>query len=974
MLHRFFTTSLISIVGACLPFVQTARAATPDAADSQESATIIVDDPALRGEKLILNQTQLRRLKGGENHFYTVTPTAGTCLRLHIEQRRIDVEIEIRDRTGKLLKHIDRPSGSSGREIVTLVASESGDLIIKVFAWQSFAPLGDYQIGYREIASSDHEIERSRAEDLTSHGERLRSKSDRASKRQALDKFAAALEIWQMLGERYEQTVICYGLGWTHFDLSNYAEAALWFQRGAIQMIELGDEYGAALNFAGLGRAQYSLGDHDFARHNLRRSVEVLRRLKQDVSLAGALFGLGTSDYLLEDDVAAAQNLTGALRLRETLGDVRGQGLTLITLANVEIRHKNYETAMHLLARSLALCRSINNLVCQTEALATKGWAQLALNQFGEAQQTFEQALTLNRKLDNRLGEAKILHGLSAAQTESGDLDLARINIDAALDLIEALRGETINLRQRTLFLATVQDFYEHRIDLLMRMHARVSDQGFDRSALETAERSRSRGLLDLLERRGFVRADPLARELLSESQKLENDSTFALLEYNWAARDDRAQTELARLAALVQNASAQFLEVDFNLARRLKIISETSAQTFLSAAEVQNLLDDNTMLLEYALTEKHAYLWVITKNKIISHRLGYSEKVRRAALAFYRCVSSPPNGTAKGDSCGKAGSDLSEILLRPIADELKRKRLIVVAQDALQMVPFAALSDPRDRNAFLLESHEIITLPSASVLARIRRQKTARRNSKIAIFADPVFSANDNRFNRSNAAVNKFVDSPPTTKKRAFQSTEKTNALGLRRLFASRFEAERVAALFAPGAASTKLDFAASREAVLQTDWREFAVLHFATHAVINNDEPESSAIALAMIMESGQPANGWLRSSDVLSLDLNVELTVLSACRSESGKNLKGEGLMNLTRVFFAAGARRVITSRWALEDKATAELMARFYRRLDKNRLQNASAALRATQLEMRQDPRWRLPFYWATFTIHGDWQPD
>src|SRR5258708_14149345 len=134
-----------------------------------------------------------------------------------------------------------------------------------------------------------------------------------------------------------------------------------------------------------------------------------------------------------------------------------------------------------------------------------------------------------------------------------------------------------------------------------------------------------------------------------------------------------------------------------------------------------------------------------------------------------------------------------------------------------------------------------------------------------------------------------------------------------------------------------------------------EYQIIHFATHALIDSKHPELFGIFLSLVDENGHLQNGFLQAHELYSLKLPSELVVLSACDTALGKEIKGEGLIGLTRGFMYAGARRVVSSLWKVDSKATAELMTRFYRELLLNNL-SPPAALRAAQVSMSQIPRW------------------
>lgn len=162
-----------------------------------------------------------------------------------------------------------------------------------------------------------------------------------------------------------------------------------------------------------------------------------------------------------------------------------------------------------------------------------------------------------------------------------------------------------------------------------------------------------------------------------------------------------------------------------------------------------------------------------------------------------------------------------------------------------------------------------------------------------------------------------------------------------------------------------------ATREAVLNGDLSQYEVVHFATHGLINDRSPRLSGLALSQVTSEGVPIDGFLDLSDILGLDLGADLVVLSGCRTASGREIRGEGLVGLTHGFMYAGTRRVMASLWQVQDRATAELMTEFYRALW---VEGASpaAALRAAQLALMRERRWRAPYYWAGFVLQGEWR--
>jgi CHAT domain-containing protein len=162
---------------------------------------------------------------------------------------------------------------------------------------------------------------------------------------------------------------------------------------------------------------------------------------------------------------------------------------------------------------------------------------------------------------------------------------------------------------------------------------------------------------------------------------------------------------------------------------------------------------------------------------------------------------------------------------------------------------------------------------------------------------------------------------------------------------------------------------FEASHHTLMSPELRRYRIIHFATHGVLDNVTPELSGIVLSLVDEQGAAQDGVLRLHDIYNLKLPAELVVLSACDTGLGKDIRGEGLVGLTRGFMYAGVPRVVATMWKVDDYATYLLMKSFYQHMFKEKLSPA-AALRQAQVEMMNQPRWSEPFYWAAFMLHGE----
>jgi CHAT domain-containing protein len=189
--------------------------------------------------------------------------------------------------------------------------------------------------------------------------------------------------------------------------------------------------------------------------------------------------------------------------------------------------------------------------------------------------------------------------------------------------------------------------------------------------------------------------------------------------------------------------------------------------------------------------------------------------------------------------------------------------------------------------------------------------------------------------------------------------------------LFFAEREINNLREIATPAATFAATGFAANREQLFAIDLSQYAILHFATHGLLDPKRPEHSGILLSTVDDQGNPQKGFIGLQDVYSLRAPVDLVVLSACRTGLGKEIRGEGLVGLTRGFMYAGATTVVASLWKVDDEATSELMKRFYSEMLQNR-KTPDEALRIAQNSIRQSPGWSAPHFWAGFTLQGEYQ--
>ncbi|MGH9937740.1 MAG: CHAT domain-containing protein, partial [Blastocatellia bacterium] len=396
-----------------------------------------------------------------------------------------------------------------------------------------------------------------------------------------------------------------------------------------------------------------------------------------------------------------------------------------------------------------------------------------------------------------------------------------------------------------------------------------------------------------------------------------------------------------------------------------------------LKLGEIQRMLDRDTLLLEYALGEDRSFLWAVTPSSLRVYTLPSRSEIKALTQRAYQRLTKS-NQREYTVSAERAMAELSRMVLGAVAAELEGKRLVIVSDGALQYVPFGALPAPAaggraaNKRRPLIADHEVVNLPSASVLATMRRELNNRQKAtrSVAVFSDPVFQPDDPRVERAKLGREKTNRDESHPKSILVRSAGETGVMSFERLIHTRREAEDIIAQVPEGQGFKALDFAANRATVMNAALDQYRIVHFATHSLLNSRHPELSGIVLSLVDEQGRAQEGFLRAHEIYNLKLNADLVVLSACSTALGKEVRGEGLAGLTRGFMYAGAPRVVASLWNVRDEATAVLMKRFYRNLLTGK-SSPAAALRQAQVSMWQEPRWRSPYYWAGFVLQGEW---
>ena len=509
------------------------------------------------------------------------------------------------------------------------------------------------------------------------------------------------------------------------------------------------------------------------------------------------------------------------------------------------------------------------------------------------------------------------------------------------------------------------------RVDILMSLHGQDEDAGHNEAAMSANDWRMARSLAEVIEESRVDLGRDSSPQLSARRRELvERISAKAGYLENLAKRT-RQDSVARRAERELDLALAEFNSLEAEIREQDPRIEELKRPARITLAETQQLLDKESVLLHYFLGETRSFLWLVTPASLQSFELPARAELEALARTVYEELSHLTFGMpCPGQDALLA---LSGALIGDVKNQIANKRLVVVADGALAYLNFSALPDPNaeaplpgDCHPPLLNSHEVVYLPSATILAVQRKTDAFRptvRNA-IVVFADPVYDTDDSRL--VDVHIAKTTHAATTA-----QPVHDFAASLPERLIETSREASTIAAIASDWQTEIYLGFSANKKMFSAKAAGDYRVLHLATHGILDSQRPSMSSLLLSQFSVDGRPQDGHLRLQDIYNLRLKSDLVVLSGCETALGRKLRGEGFIGLTRGFLYAGARTVISSLWRVEDKATAEFMKHFYLSLMRNGTAPAEA-LRYAQLKMANNQRWRKPYYWAAFVLQADWR--
>ncbi len=726
-------------------------------------------------------------------------------------------------------------------------------------------------------------------------------------------------------------------------------------------------------------------GDLDSAQHLLRQADDIFRGVQtaeaQDwrprnlINLSNVAMARGDFAGAVE---YARQSVDQWKRL-----DARGTpyALALCSLGGALAKQQKNSDAKEVYRQALEVLQpSASRSFDAADVHLALGEIALEEGQVAEAEAEFEQALEIRQELTpDATQTAEILHSLAVVRLRRGERSQALALNLRALDTLERQSNRLGGGPDaKPGFLEQFRFYYADAV-------ATLADSQRGAEAFAVLERSRARGLLDLLAERDLEssRDLPVAIDQKRRKIDLDYDAAQAALASAVSSPDkSSAESILASLNQLRREREAIALEIRKSSPRYANLLYP---QPFgLEAA--RKSLDPRTLLLSYSVGKDRSYLFVVEPEATSGSGLHVfplpsGDRQLRSDVEAFRNLRELDLRRSNAEQLVGRGRSLYEALLGPASSLIaKYDRLLILPEGPLYTIPWAALvrEVKNGQPHYLVEWKPIHTAVSATVYAELEtpRRQNDIASVEVAAFGDPKYPT----LNEKKAAVKRSENDEITSVDplaNEFSELDDPQLRSVARggfrfapLPASRKEVEEIASLYAPKSVAFLGSDATEERA--KSIGKEVPIIHFATHAVINERFPLDSALVFTIPEhpKEGQD-NGLLQAWEIFeSMRIDADLVTLSACDSGLGKEMGGEGLIGLTRAFQYAGARSVLASLWRVEDKATAELMRRFYTYLKSGMTKDE--ALRHAQIDLIHSKDYSNPRDWAAFQLNGDWK--
>jgi CHAT domain-containing protein/tetratricopeptide (TPR) repeat protein len=765
----------------------------------------------------------------------------------------------------------------------------------------------------------------------------------------AIEYFQRSLVLRKALGDKVNMAVSLANLGSVYGSQGNHRLASEYYQKALVEFELVGHNVGLGAVLNSIGNTYFFQGNYGLALANYEKALKYFQAAGHKAGEAIALNNMGNVRQRQGDYGSALDYYQKSLKVKEALGNKAGIGASLNNIGkNYRLRGR-YDLAFEYFQSSLAQFEVIGDARGEALTLGEIGLLHYSKGDYAKALEFAERAAVIAAKMDLRevLWEARTTSG--RAYRLLNQPVQARRSFEEAIATVESWRTQVAGGEQEQ------QRFFEDKVSPYQLMVELLVEQNHAGEALAFAERSKGRVLLDVLRSSRVNITKAMTAQEQEQEARLKNELVALNTQVTRESANPRPdQARLADLRERLQKARLDFEGFQTSLyAAHPELKARRGEAQPIGPEEARELIPDaKSALLEFVVAEEKTYLFTLTKSQrsqaadLKVYVLAIKQKELSERVERFRQQLARRDLEFKQSAIG-----LYDVLLRPALEQLRNKTTLVIVPDsALWDLPFQVLQPATDR--YLIEDYALSYAPSLTVL---REMSTFRKRKAEDNATSPTLLAMGNP-----ALATETVDS--------LKLVHRDEKLGP--LPQAELEVKILRKLY--GATRSKVYTGAeASEKRIKVEAGNFGVVHLATHGILNDASPMYSHVVLAQ--SDGASEDGLLEAWEIMKLNLNADLVVLSACESGRGRVGAGEGVIGLTWALFVAGSPTSVVSQWKVESTSTSRLMVEFHRNLQPKtqgpRLSKAKALQKAA-LKMLRTPNFRHPFYWGGFILVGD----
>ena len=768
-----------------------------------------------------------------------------------------------------------------------------------------------------------------------------------------------ALRIARTLNHRKEQGRCLISLGIYYYKINNYSEALDTSEEALKAFENTNSEQDESICLTLIGNIYQHLGNADKALEYYNKALAIDQKLKDDYYISYDFNNIGTSYrtkglayYLQRDHLKAQDNYYKALdffkkslEITEKLKDTYTQVEVLNNIGTIYSDLERYSEALKYFHLGYDKAEEISNFEVMGMTLTNIGYVHYNLENFEEAAKYNERAINIAIQIEGGqiLWEAYL--EIAKAYEKQNKINDAIINYKLSIETTEKIRSRIILEELKSRFLGTDKriEAYQRLIHLFVSQSQSGPDNKYYKEAFSYLERAKARAFLDSIELSQVDVSQGIDAELLNREKELMNDITQI---YSKLLAAELSPEEKSSLSQNLGELEDKLEALKREIRKESPAYANFKYPEIITLDETQkSLLDANTAIFAYSVGQENSYAFAVTKKELRIFPLPSRDEIQNQVSDYLRII------TDKDNHNFEIGYELFNHLVFPGLDK-DIKKIIFVPDGILHFLPFETLLSNTTSNSWLIRDYAIAYAPSISSLREIiKRKKSSKKTPRMDLlaFGDPSFGSLENGEDGGDI----------------FQDIFPSRPFNLYRLEYSGVEIDRISSLFKKNKRNIFRRKEATEDQVKTHKLDDYKIIHFATHSIIDERNPDRSSIVLTLYDDL--PEDGILQMREVYTMNLNSDIVTLSSCQTGLGEFIRGEGIEGINRAFFYAGASSVLMSLWAINDQASYQLMERFYTHLRSSN--SIMDALQKAKLEMIESDVLSHPYYWAGFIASG-----